>query len=160
MSLSRKSQVEILGLVLVVIIVVIGLVFFIGISARGSTLRVNDFTDNSDTQGFLNAMLGTKTDCGVELKEIVTDCYGRNTKCSPDSCAYASGYISRVLENTLQEKEKPYRLMISMGSDVRIGESPEISYSGCDDDSEKATSGYIFLPAGEGTITVTLDICK
>ncbi len=159
--MRKKAQTEILGVLLVVILLVIGGVYFVTQSMKPSSTDTETYTDPEVAQSLLNSLMNTKTEKNVIVSDIIKECYtNRNDLCgqAPDACcAYAHDTMKNAIEMTLVKWKKPYRLTVKRaGSDDKIA---EISVPECSDDSEKAQPGTYFIPPYP-QVTVTLEICK
>ncbi len=166
--MNRKSQTEILGVLVIVIILIVAGVFMISLRLRKTAAPTQDFADPEFAQSFLNALMNTKTEKNVILADIIKDCYStRNDLCgtatTADCCEYAQKTIANALDATLGKWKKSYRLTVSKGGDIRIpteGGPDAISNDiGCNDYAEQFQPGSYPIPPPP-PIIVTLQICK
>lgn len=104
-------------------------------------------------QSFLNSVMKSNTECGVDLIKVVQDCYDGNNICDIDSCEYALEKIEFLFNSTLKKAERPYNFYAKYGSERRI----ELNYDNCNSKKQMATPGQIVLPSN---IIVTLEICQ
>lgn len=159
--MSRKSQIEILGVAFIVIIIVVGAMFMIGMRLNKKAPESNTLTDPELAQSFLNAIMNTKTEKNIIVSQIIKACYeGRHDFCgsttTSDCCEYAHKTLVNALEATLGEWKRSYRLTVVRGSDKRITDIPE--NGPCNDDSAQMQPGvYYIVPPPQ--IVVTLNIC-
>ncbi len=165
---SRKAQMEILGLAVVVILLIIGMLFAMKYMIKKPEIR----TEASDKQlaiAFLNTLLADKlevTDCkqGVELKELLQDCTSpveRKNMCSDGTTAYctkAGDVTKSILTSTFGTMKKEYKFELKK---VDKSAPPLISAesSKCTSNSNKVQVTYP-LPTDGGTIFAVLSICS
>lgn len=117
MQNNKRSQMEIMGLVIIVILVAIGMLFAIQFlmkkPAGQETAAVKESTMAAN---FLNTMLSTSTDCfNRNIRELLQDCAltGGATNCfGQSSCEYAGDQIKLMLDNTLIKWNKDYYFSI------------------------------------------------
>ena len=154
----KKAQIEILGLAVIVIILVIGGVFFIKYNIGKKDSNLGSYTDPEMAQSFLNALMKTDTDYSI-VSNVISNCYSvKNHLCGGDCCDYAHYIMTSALEATLGEWGKSYRLTIRKGSDKKIKDIP--ANSDCTDLSEKEQPGFYSIPPPPEPIIVKLEICK
>lgn len=163
---SRKAQMEILGLAVVVILLIIGMLFAMKYMIKKPEIR----TEASDKQlaiAFLNTLTADKlevTDCkqGVELKELLQDCTSpaeRKSMCSDGTTAYcikAGDVTKSILKDTLGTMKKEYDFKLQ-----KADKSALISAASgkCTSGSNKVQVTYP-LPTDGGTIFAVLSICS
>ena len=145
---------EIIGLVIILLLVVLGLLFFAYSNQRKANTK-QDVVDTQMSQALLNAMMQSKTDCGPELYRAIQDCYDKNDLCDGNSCEYAKTKVSDILAGTLGKWKKPYQFFTDREGDKKI----EFSDS-CNVLSEKLSTGLYFIQDDDSTIIISLNICK
>jgi len=118
---SRKSQMEIMGLAIIMILVGLGLLFavqFVLKPSQDTTARVKESVLAAN---FLNTILSTNTPClQRNIKELLQDCAltGGIIECPERSCEYAGQQIKQILENTLEVWRKDYKFSITGAPEV------------------------------------------
>jgi hypothetical protein len=159
----KKSQAELFGIIVVVVIVAVGMVLFFSLSKPKSQ---SNPIDSQISQTMLNSMMKSYVDCnrmggGIALRDLIKKCANRLEACSFGSysktCEYANKLMENILDSTLKEWKKPYRLSISAGG--AVDDLPDIVNGVCSDSSEKEAPGIFPIPDSP-TIIVRLDICK
>ena len=159
----RKSQMEMFGLAIVVILVFIGMLFLIMFYARApDTLSAKEkYNDQVLAQNLLTAMFKLNTTCSLGIQDMVRDCYlYRGTdqlyKCDNiDSCSYTQRIFDNVLENTLVVWNKPFMMNIT-------GERGLV-YSKSNLECLESVPGFHYIslyPEVTGTIETRLDVCR
>ena len=120
---NKRGQMEIMGLVIIVILVAIGMLFAIQFLMKKPVSRETAAVKESAlAANFLNAMLSTSTDCfDRNMRELLQDCAltGGSTNCfGRSSCDYVSEQIGILLNATLARWNKDYYFSISGAPDV------------------------------------------
>ncbi len=153
----KKAQMEVFGLAIVVILIFIGIVFIIKFYKPASTEEIKSkYVDEVLAQNMVTIIFSLNTTCSLDMSELAKDCYlGGDYLCKDRySCKYVNDTISRILENTLEEWEKPYEFYIS-GTNIKR------SYGNCS--KLKKVPGQFIIslyPEEKGSIIARLDICR
>ena len=113
---SIRSQLEIMGLVIVVILISLGLLFVLQFAVlRGGEPAKKTFTQEQIAANTVNALLITTTECqGLDVTELIQDCASfRDVRCEgQNACEFVDAAIEQVLADTLQKWGKKYNLSI------------------------------------------------
>ncbi len=158
--MKKRSQMEIFGLAIIIVIITIAFFFYIGTRVKKPKSVSASYVNVEVAQRMVDALLDTKTDCRAKISEILRDCQSSNPDmCTApglsDSCEYAHATLQNALDNTLKKWNKQYRLTVTQsGSDL----IPPIE-NGCDETMEMETPGIQPVPALP-MISVKLEICK
>ncbi|MBI2142005.1 hypothetical protein HYU15_00770 [Candidatus Woesearchaeota archaeon] len=163
--MSKKSQMEIMGLAIIVVLALVGMFFALKYMGGEETPRA-EASDRQIAAAFLNTMLSDKlevADCkqGVELKEMLQDCTAptepdiRNT-CSDGTtyCDKAKEVSGHLLKDALEKRNKDYEFRLYTGAKTIISHQ-----KGCKPDSDRAQSTYP-MPTKYETIFLTLALCS
>ena len=172
-----KSQTEIFGLVIVVLLVsllmIMVLVFVV--KDKGTDIQ-KTYNDKQLAINTMKAMLTTNMPAcrNVDLNDVIIDCF-RNQELYcvgfSDSCAFVDNATEEIMQDTVILWGKKYRFYAYKKGDVGPGEdafeiasgtSEGVSHSNTDDHCLSATEiepGDFFLPAAGTTIYLRLDIC-
>lgn len=157
--MSNKSQMEIMGLALIVVIVIIAITFFAMYSINSTP---PDFRLGFISAELSNNMVYTYLDTvsaacsGYTMTELLQDCVQSNAiTCDDgkDSCEYASAAARLIFGRTIEKWKYRYYFSSKLESN-----SPFIQ-EGKPCPGSKVGKPYS-LPTEAGTITVTLDICS
>ncbi len=157
-----KSQMEIMGLAVIVILISLGIFFIITINKEGSNIK-KSFTQTQLASNILSSMLRTTTlDCSRNsINQLLKDCAENynspNTqlRCQNNqrSCDYLGETISYILGSTLKAwGNQSYSIEAKIPGQIIFAES-----SGRCSGEKESKQGYIQTSAG--TLTVTMDIC-
>ncbi|GEM_PF-4183966 len=166
MSKGRKSQMEILGLAIAVVLALVGMFFAVKYMAIDEPPRT-EASDRQIATAFLNTMLADKLEIasckqGVELKELFQDCTApsepdlRNT-CSDGKtyCDKAKEISAQLLKDTFEKRNKDYEFKVYTNSQA----TPIIGIpGGCKPDSDRIQSTYP-MPTKYETVFLTLALC-
>ena len=163
--MSNKGQMEIFGLVIIVILLAMGLLFAIVILTKSPSREVQRVKESIQAANFLNTMMGTSSmgcgkravrqllqDCALSTKEWVgaASCDdGKNT------CETAKIMMDTMLEETLGKWGKNYRFFINGTEAV---EQITSEYGACEGEREGATRPEKIRSGLD--ITLTLHICR
>ena len=161
---SKRSQIEILGMVVIVIIISIAMFFvlFFVLKQKGS-LETTTFSKETYINNLLATMLEVKTPCrGRTLSSIVKTCawtnhFDRACNDFPEKtpCEYANDEIAIILNRTLDYVGMDYRLFVvkeATGEQVL-----SIQHGAC---AGNFLAGTFILPSEIGDISFNLDICE
>ena len=164
--MASKAQMEIMGLVIIVILISMGVLFALrfSLSDQKSNLR-EQVVESELAAHILNAMLSTTTNCTnknlITIAELYQDCALSNrVRCDSgrDACEEAQNVTKLILDKTLEIWGKSYRFKIDGAvSDTAKTELNITNKGGCGRQYERKT---IPLPTGVGTALIQLDICK
>jgi hypothetical protein len=148
--MNKRAQMEMVGLVFVVLIVILGIVLYVSFSTRdsGTSPRKEIQTYTS----FLNAFGETEVQsCGLPVAQVARECaFAENNICEGDPCGALQHAMDVVLAETLKEQNIKYNMILE---GTATGSSNEC-------DSEAMPSGVFrsTLPLGADK-ALYLDIC-
>jgi hypothetical protein len=175
----RKSQTEIMGLLVVIILLSIAMLFTVNymIHKKPSTAE-ETYTESQTASNILSSILRTSTPwddnddlyCSrVEFTDLLKDCARFQEivcKNGENSCDYADEHITEMLEKTLAEWKVAYRFRAWNTAD----ENRPIIYTenlGCNETSIGPDMLYSsretkikLIPLNPGTLVVQFDICS
>lgn len=164
---SKKSQAEIMGLALVIMLIVVGIVFVFKFMDTGSedSLR-QDFVDSKLASNMINVILKTTLDCkNIEIKNLYQDCargVSHLDYCGePNPCVKAELVVQEILNKTLDKWKRNYRFTATINGVVKT----EIANNDCHPENigtkyRKLESETYPIPTDEGTMMIRLDICR
>ena len=176
---NKKSQTEMLGLAVVVILISVGLIFVIGNTLKKTSTPSEKkvYSEKQLAVNILGSILSTTTACKQDkISTLMIDC-GRGTPvfCNEEVvegvtigetdnvCQYLNETITYLLDNTLKKWNKKYEFLM-----YERRESPLINITNEADKcivSGVQTYQYIqrefyYLPLHPGTVTVELGLCS
>lgn len=156
---AQRGQMEIFGLLIIVILVTVGLLFAIYfLYSKPASKTVQKGRESILAANMLNTMLGTTTDCREKtVRDLLQDCARTSGSLSCEgtsTCQKAGEVISTILSNTLGVWSTNYRFYMNGTQDV---EAISFSQGDCSGELESKTHA---LPIGGFDITITLDICR
>lgn len=159
MRKNKKSQAEIVGLVIIVLLITIGLLFVVKfVVLREPSELKKGFVHSELASNMINVLLKTTTDCkGSSVTELFQDCAAFNRiDCEGiDSCDKVDETIEMIFNNSLEKWNKPYEF-----SAYLVGSKPiiEKSYGKCPRNIDRESKTYP-IPTDRGTLFIQLDIC-
>ena len=154
----KKAQIEMIGLIIIVIIFIIGIMIF--------TIYKLNFSHKNQQTKYLNkevatnlliAMMKTNVvECqGLELAELIKDCtkeYHMITCDAYTSCELANSTIYTILNSTLIDWGVSFNFTIQ-GTNVTF-----INLN-CDSTARNVEQAEEILPLNPGQADITLDLC-
>lgn len=157
LGMMKKSQTEIMGLAIVVILIILGMTFFIKFKLNVEPVDYRKpFLYSQIASNTLNTLLkSTSADCnGLSITELLQDCsHGNSIFCgSMSSCEYVEETTDEILNKTLGEWKMEYEFV------VYKQKSEPIIELGKPCQGEKK-SKHFFIPTSSGTVTVRLEVC-
>ena len=147
----KKGQTEIIGLVFVVLIISVGIIFYLKMNSgqEDGDLK-QDFTDTKLASNTLSVLLRTTDqDLEVEVRNLWQACAENRRIAGVEPCGKARSLSQDILDSTLKEFERDYFFNVS-DSLLSIGEPCPF---------EKQTESF-FLPSDQGPIELSLEICR
>lgn len=162
--MSNRGQMEIFGLVIIVILLAIGLLFAVLILTKSPSLEVERVKPSIVAANFLNTMMGTTSSCGKRsVRELLQDCavssadWDTAFRCGPDlnTCELMREMISDMLAASLGKWGKNYRFYMN-GTDAV--EKIHFESGSCSGEREGASKPEKILSGLD--VRVTLNICQ
>lgn len=158
---------EFIGLVIVVILVTLGILFYIQFSIKQErTQTTGGFKETQLVKNTLNSLLRTSVACptldaNVDVTSLVQDCVAfQELDCdldgSSDSCEKLEEVAGEILDGTLKSWNQRYYIQIRRGNTVALN----YSYRGCPGTRESATYPIPSRGLGGEKIIAKLDICN
>lgn len=157
----RRSQMEIFGLVLIIILVTLGLLFAVVVLTRPSDTGVSYVKESMMASNFLNTMLSTTAvGCGSRtLRNVLQDCGSSSTPsmCSNgmNTCEFAKEVVGHMLDRTLREWGKDYQFFVEGPGGL---DSVSIKTADCAGEIEGASRPEKVTPSLD--MVVNLRICR
>lgn len=152
-----KSQIEIMGLIVIVILVAIGFfVYIVLVINKPVEDPVEEFSTDQLAQNFVSSMVKTQTTCQLPLDRVIQDCMlEQNLNCTGESaCMVANQTIIFILNKTVNTWGYPYILTIPQ---MHL----EYTNKKCDANSERGTQGFELVTLyGRGDVLITMDVCR
>jgi len=124
--MSNRGQMEIFGLVIIVILLAIGLLFAIIILTKTPVRDVQRVKESVMASNFLNTMMGTTSTCERRsVRQLLQDCAlsgpewvsAYTCKDGKKTCELAEEMIDSMLTQTLKKWGKEYKFFIT-GTDA------------------------------------------
>jgi len=165
MKKNKKSQAEIVGLVIIVLLITIGILFIVKFVVLKENPNTKiDFVHSELASNMINVMLKTTvTDCKrSSVTELFKDCAAvqSHIDCDddgiPDSCEKVNETIKIILDESLVKWRNQYEFRAYKPS---YKEHPLSSYGKCIKRGNVASATYP-IPIDMGTLFVRLDICS
>ncbi|NQU98093.1 hypothetical protein HQ533_01385 [Candidatus Woesearchaeota archaeon] len=155
--MHRKAQMEIMGLIVIVILLVLGMVFMVTLQTNRPKNEIKtSYEDDQLASNFIISFLKTNSECrGYTMEELIQDCATGDRLGCGGSCKYLNQTLHDTISKTLDVWGKKYRFEINMPN------SNIVFNSSCDADDEKDSAFQpISLYPQTGTVVLKLDICE
>lgn len=117
----KKAQMEVIGLVVLVVIIIVAVGLFIRLSVLKPVSHSATSVDSIEANNLLNALLKT-TICVNEKKSVVDaikQCKIKQDICGEEPCQYSVNKIKEIMGAVLEEKEN-YDLLVLADQDAII----------------------------------------
>ena len=155
---NKKSQMEILGLAIVVVLILVATIFVVRfLVIKAPTEYRKGFVSSELASNMLNTLLKTSAkDCSqLTMTELLQDCaQSRSIICDngQDSCNFVESISKKIFESTLDKWSMEYEFLAYTNSNqplIKLGKPCR---------SEKRSKLFP-IPINTATMYVKLDIC-
>ena len=160
--LNKKSQMEIMGLAIVILLLIIGMLFVVRFMFREPAEFKAEFTQTQLASNTLNAFLKSNTSycSGMSITGLLEDCgnhigSGGYITCDNGklSCEYVNDTAGYIFSQTLDKWNLKYQFLVYFQNEedtiMTLGEE-------CTGDKKSET---FYTPTGVRTLYTKLDIC-
>ena len=165
----KKSQIEILGMTLIIMFISLGILFLIKFNILESPTNVKGrFVHSELASSTLSTLLVTNVhECrGVNIRDLLIDCAeGQSILCNgsanPNSCDYSKHVIRVIFNDSLAVWEKDYKFTAWTDGDLAWVEDDldgPPDYTECP--KERKSALFFFETETKGTLFIRLDICR
>lgn len=162
---AKKSQMEIVGLVIIVILISIAMLFFLQFSLKRTAAEKRTYTSAQLTSNMINTLSKTSTNCsGLIISDLYKFCADTEpVACDPDRikdddpCLVANTTVSLLLQNTLEQWEKDFRFQVFLPDTNKTVYYYEHNYP-CAGNIETET--YYIPTEFSGLLYMRLNICE
>jgi hypothetical protein len=170
---QKRSQMEIMGLMIVVLLLIVGVLFaikFVVLKKPTEVRQTFSRTQLASNMG-LAIMASTTYDCrGTAIKDLLIDCAewpeeGGTITCDDGrkACNYVNETINGIINKTFNAWKTKY-YMIAGTRMHRIGQSDQIIYfyhPDCNPEKPRpGESESFFLPTNRGMLTLKIFVCE
>jgi uncharacterized protein YpmB len=167
---NKRSQMEIMGLMIVVLLLIVGVLFavkFVVLKKPTEVRQTYSRTQMASNMG-LAIMSSTTEDCrGTAIKDLLIDCAnwpedGGTIMCDNlmKSCAYVNKTIFNILNSTFDAWKTQY--YVTAGTSKRLEEQIVYLHSSrCfADKASPGESESFFLPTSRELLTLKIFVCQ
>ena len=154
----KKSQMEIMGLAVVIVIAIIAITFFVvySMSTKSSNIRTGFITAELSNNLVYTYLDTASESCkGNTMTQLMKDCVESNSiECDDgkNSCDYATSVAQEIFDKTIESWNYTYYFFAKVESNSPFMQIGNIC------PGSKVGKPYV-LPTEAGSITVVLDIC-
>jgi len=157
---NRKAQMEIMGLVIIVLLVTIGMFFAIRFVVFGEEEEaLKGYTQTQSAANFLSTLRRTTTECdGLSVEQLIQTCVTNSQKLCAGTlvCDYTEELVAYLLDNTLVAwGNRPFYFKVYITAyEIMMN----ISNQNCTED-DPGDLKQEFIPTTIGIVTTELKIC-
>lgn len=101
MKKSRKAQIEMIGLLVIVILFIFIGIFAIRFALRPESTIVAEMRTNIMVNNMLNAIIKTNTQFNKDISELIVDCYNTDA----NACTFVKQEIPKIIELSLGKQQ-------------------------------------------------------
>lgn len=158
---NKKSQMEIIGLAIVIILLILGFVFVVKFVMNNEPTNYRErFIPSQLASNTLNAFLNSNSpDCSnMAIRELLRDCaQGETILCTNGlgSCDYVGNVAQTIFLNTLDVWNYDYHYLVFLLNN----ENSPIHELGLPCPRERQRKQF-FIPTSLGVLTARIDICS
>ncbi|HLC85838.1 MAG TPA: hypothetical protein VJG30_00935 [Candidatus Nanoarchaeia archaeon] len=120
-SLGKAGQIDIMGLMIVVILIIIGGLFYIKYGVLQDKEMQRDISlDQSYAINLLNSLLNVKVcEETIMIGEAMVECFNEGKICEKEACEYLKPQIEEIIAAVGLKDFKKYSLWIEKGDNVK-----------------------------------------
>ena len=120
---QKKGQIEIMGLMVVVILIIVGGLFYIKYGVLGGKKEATDSSiEQAYSIGLLNALLNVKVceEAQIRVGDGLVKCYeGGQEICSQEACEYLKGQMKDIIGSVGLKNYKSYSFWIEKSGEPK-----------------------------------------
>jgi hypothetical protein len=162
MRRNKRSQMEIMGLAIIIILVSLAMLFAVTWMLNPKASQTQKAKESVVAANFLSAMLGTTTDCNKRtVGDLLRDCALTQgaSKCEAQtSCEYANDVIGRLFNATLNTWNRDYYFHMTGAPSVEKMTFAGKNKGPCKGAKEGKSQPFSVTPSFE--ISIALEICS
>ncbi len=138
----KSGQVEMIGLVIVVVLLVLGALFYAGLALGRNPVKKEATLEVAYINNLLNAMLNVKVcDETWQFSDEIVACFNGEDLCGENSCEFLKSEIDKVMAAVGLKGLRTYYLWIEsenekkviLGEECKSGSKADIKISGRND---------------------------
>ena len=161
--IGKKSQTELIGLAIIIIIIAMGFIFYIRFYEPSTGVKgKQDFMDTKLASNMLSVILRTTDKCqDIEMKNLIQACAeGVSTVLYCDTyrpCDRVRDQIALILQDSLDQWGHQYELTAKKRGGDLFTPLGNVGAGGCPSDRMSETYP---IPTDSGPALIRLDICR
>ena len=165
LSRPKRSQEEMVGFVLIIVIVMIGLMVFLVISLRKSP---EQSLQSKEIENLLSSLLKHTTDCAIvyepdydDVRDLIKSCY-QNKKCTnldKDSCEYLNETLNEIMPVLYETHGNVNAYKLEIVHQDSAGDKDNLLNLGYGNCTGKTLWAQEKISVDEGNINVKLMFC-
>ncbi|MCX8147063.1 MAG: hypothetical protein N3D84_01200 [Candidatus Woesearchaeota archaeon] len=165
---SKKSQLEMIGIAIVIVMIVLGMLFVLKSMIKPPIQTHSKFVRTHITYDILLTVSLSDADCGgMTMGEVLKACAeGDVVNCGDgDGCKVFKNNIQKILNATLKKQKLDYRLRAYTSTNPPKDSGGSLGdifmASSCSENAlVKEKPGILIIPSNVGDIKLMLEICS
>ena len=161
---TRKSQVEIVGLIVIVLLLIVAMIFILQFTIS-RPYTVQTYVHKQIANNMVSSLLETSTVCDKDVADLLQDCVDHPESASrifcldKDSCEFVNDTIENILDKTLRKWKKQFILTATVSNpyEAIINTSSYSLSPICR--GERRTAKYLLQTETRGTMIINMFIC-
>ena len=117
----KRAQIEMIGLVIVVIILVIGLLLYVKFGVLRDEVKQDTTSENAYVINLMNGIFNLKL-CEkdkIKVDEAIIKCFNEGQVCGEEACNYVKTELKTIIAEICIKKYKNYSIWITKGDNNR-----------------------------------------
>lgn len=114
----KKGQIEVIGLAVIVILIIVGGLFFVRLYIMKPSSQSKDI-ESTTVNNLLSALLKTTICENNDVFEGIKSCYEKTLVCNQEACKFTQDKVKEILNLTLTQYD--YKLEIKADNEIISG---------------------------------------
>ncbi len=122
-NLSKSAQIEMIGLVIVVVILSIGLLFYVKfVVFKTDPVKADTTVENAYVTNLMGAIFNIKVcdNSPIKIQDAIIDCYNDLRVCEQDACEYVKLQTEDIISLVGEKKYNNYSVWVNKSGDVKF----------------------------------------
>ncbi len=158
--MNKKSQVEIMGLIVIVILMAVAMIFVLQFTISKQPASIKTFSHAELAENMLTTLRYTTTECNsLTMSELFKKCVELEPGLCPNGenyCLFVQNKVNYLFGETLEKWGRPYIFTAIVGNEYNFTKLPTDPALRCTGERRSAT--HIMSVAGT-IMNIRLDVC-
>ena len=117
---TMKGQTEMIGLVIVVVILLVGALFYVGFCMGNKIPQKNVALEVSYVSNLLYSIVNVQVcDGKSSFDESLIACYKQQDFCDKEACGYVTGELKKIMDSVEYKEPKKYSIWIESDGNIK-----------------------------------------